>query len=492
MKTVKNYEGESIPLISPELDSESLLWILDHIFGNIFVTDGAGKILFVNRGVTQVLKKHRYELINQHATVNMQENGGLMSRSTTLEAIEKRRSVMGGFTVNGANGDVEYFSTSTPMIDDNGDVQLVLTYSHEKVAIDTLTEAVEQEHKNAENYKHALKYMRNLNSRNNFIYKNQKMKDLVAIAEHIARLDSTVLICGESGTGKEVLANYIQMHSHRKDEPFIQVNCAAIPPSLMESEFFGYAKGAFTGANKEGKPGVFEIANRGILMLDEIGELPLDLQSKLLRVLETSEFYRIGSTKLQKTDVRLIAATNKDLRKQVADRLFREDLFYRLNVIPVTIPPLREREDDIEPLATHFLKLYNEKYELNHRFSPEVVQALEDYAWPGNVRELRNIIERMTLTSTEEVITLENVIHNPILSENLGLKAGNRKATLSQTQQADSKGEAYAPDSAAYQFKELHRQKIIDALLTTNGNKVKAAKLLNISPGKLYRLLKQL
>ena len=489
MIIIKNYEGENIPLISPELDSESLLWILDHIFGNIFVTDGAGKILFVNRGVTQVLKKHRNDLINQHATINMQENGGLMSRSTTLEAIEKRRSVMGGFTISDG---VEYFSTSTPMIDDNGEVQLVLTYSHEKVAIDTLTEAVEQEHKNAENYKHALKYMRNLKSHGNFIYKNHKMKALIAIAEHIARLDSTVLICGESGTGKEVLANYIQMHSHRRDEPFIQVNCAAIPPNLMESEFFGYAKGAFTGANKDGKPGVFEIANRGILMLDEIGELPLDLQSKLLRVLETSEFYRIGSTKLQKTDVRLIAATNKDLRKQVEDRLFREDLFYRLNVIPITIPPLRERKDDIEPLATHFLNLYNEKYELNHCFSSEVIQALENYSWPGNVRELRNIVERMTLTSAKEVIRLENIIHNPILSENLGLKTFARAAPLTHMPKSADMENSSLPNNAEQQFKELQRQKIIDTLLVTNGNKVKAAKLLNISPGKLYRLLKQL
>ncbi len=216
----------------------------------------------------------------------------------------------------------------------------------------------------------------------------------------IARTDSTVLITGESGTEKEVIARFIHRNSFRFREPFIPVNCAAIPEELMESEFFGYDKGAFSGANSRGKLGFFEMADNGTLFLDEIGELSLNLQSKLLRVLETGEFQRFGGVAIKKSDVRLVAATNKDLASMVTRGVFREDLYYRLNVIPVSIPPLRERPEDILKLSDKFLKEFNAKFGTDKAFSKNLLVNFMNYSWPGNARELRNLIERLVIISS--------------------------------------------------------------------------------------------
>ncbi|MCL2568256.1 MAG: sigma 54-interacting transcriptional regulator [Oscillospiraceae bacterium] len=478
MKQIPNY----IPTIGPALNAETLLWILDHMYGNIFITNGEGKILFVNENTATVLGVSREKLLTMNATENLA--GGLMSRSTTLEAIQQKKTIIGGFCTRGG---VEYISTSTPLLDDAGNVQLVLTYSQEKSSIHALTDAVEQERKTAENYKYALQYTASAKAgQKTPIVESAKMKELFSFAKHIAKTDSAVLISGESGSGKEVLASYIKENSSRKDEPYIQVNCAAIPPNLMESEFFGYVAGAFTGANQKGKPGVFEMANHGTLFLDEVGELPLDLQGKLLRVLETSEFYRIGSTKVTRTDVRLIAATNKDLLRQIQEGKFREDLYYRINVIPCYIPPLRERREDILPLAEFFLEACTKRYGLTHRFAPDLLQVLMDYPWPGNVRELRNAVERITLSSTESVITMDSLRQNPFFAEFLGWNAKDARLP----RQTDTDGSRRVDGSAVGQsYQELERQRVLDALLATNGNKSKAAKLLGVSAGKLYRLM---
>lgn len=482
--------SNSIPMIGPSLNTEMLLWIIDHIYGNIFITDGEGKILFVNQNTAQVLGIPREKLLMMHAAENLDK--GVMSRSTTLEAIELKKTIMGGFHTKDG---MEYISTSTPLLDDEGNVQIVMTYSQKKSSIQVLTDAVEQERKNAENYKYALQYTANAEKQEDIpIAASSKMKDILSFTRHIARTDSTILIIGESGTGKEVIASYIKESSLRKEEPYIKVNCAAIPPNLMESEFFGYTNGAFTGASRGGKPGVFEIANKGTLFLDEIGELPLELQGKLLRVLETSEFYRIGSTSVTKINVRLITATNKNLLQQVKEGRFREDLYYRLNVIPCKIPPLRDRKEDILPLVNYFLNLCNEKYGLSHSFAPDLFQMLIDYYWPGNVRELRNMVERITLSSIDNVITVDSLRQNPIFAEFPGLltiHAGpaappwNRDGADQDDQAAQEK------ETIARRFQKLEQKQVIDALLATHGNKSKAAKLLGISIGKLYRLLEK-
>ncbi len=236
------------------------------------------------------------------------------------------------------------------------------------------------------------------------IAENKVMRGIIDMIVRLAQVDTLVLFEGESGTGKELLARLIHRLSARRKGPFIPVNCGAIPENLFESELFGYAKGAFTGALKEGKPGLFELANRGIIFLDEIGELPLHCQVKLLKVLEDLEVVRVGGRTPIKLDVRIIAATNKDLPQMVKEGKFREDLFYRLYVVPIRIPPLRERREDIFPLAWYFLRKFNKKFNQSKTFSREIVQIMESYSWPGNVRELQNVVERMVITSEEDIL----------------------------------------------------------------------------------------
>jgi transcriptional regulator with PAS, ATPase and Fis domain len=222
-------------------------------------------------------------------------------------------------------------------------------------------------------------------------------------------MDTTVLLLGETGVGKEVFAKYLHKEGMRKDKPFIKINCGAIPPELMESEFFGYKKGAFTGADRSGKAGYFEVADGGTLFLDEIGELPLSMQVKLLRVLQEKEIMRVGSTLAVPVDVRIIAATNRELDKMVEKGTFREDLYYRLMVYPVRVPPLRERPDDIGSLAKHFVSELNRKYGDQKRFANLSLDLLIAYRWPGNIRELKNVVERAFIISNGEVIYPENL-----------------------------------------------------------------------------------
>ncbi|MFD1705361.1 sigma 54-interacting transcriptional regulator [Siminovitchia sediminis] len=242
------------------------------------------------------------------------------------------------------------------------------------------------------------------------IYRSDKIASLLENLHRAAKMSSTILLEGESGVGKEVFAREIHTASPRQDHPFIRVNCGAIPEQLIESELFGYEKGAFTGADHKGKAGLFELAHTGTIFLDEIGDLPLNMQVKLLRVIQEREIVRIGGTSTIPVDVRIIAATNKDLKAMVADGKFREDLFYRLNVIPFQIPPLRERKEDIFPLAVYFLESFKRKYHINKSYTPDAISVLETYGWPGNVRELENIVERLIVLSSEEWIDRDIVL----------------------------------------------------------------------------------
>ncbi len=238
--------------------------------------------------------------------------------------------------------------------------------------------------------------------------RNSQMKKIYELAKKVAPSSSTILILGESGTGKEVLAKYIHFCSKRKG-PFVTINCAAIPEELLEAELFGYEKGAFTGAIKS-KPGKFEIANKGTLFLDEIGDLSLKLQAKLLRVIQEKQVERLGSDHSIKVDVRILAATNKDLEKEVQEGRFREDLFFRLNVIPIKLPPLRERKEDIPLLTQFFLKRICEREGIEEKkFTSQAIKALLNYPWPGNIRELENFIERVVILSENNIIGIEDL-----------------------------------------------------------------------------------
>lgn len=246
-------------------------------------------------------------------------------------------------------------------------------------------------------------YIKLANSKK-FIIHSEKMHELMKMVIHIAAVDTTVLIQGESGVGKELIADILHRYSKRRNGPFIKINCAAIPANLLESELFGYEPGAFTGASKTGKAGMFELANGGVLFLDEIGDMPWDLQVKLLRAIQDMEITRVGGTQPIKIDLRIIAGTNCCLQEAVVRERFRKDLYYRLNVVPVFVPPLRERPEDILALVNHFLEVYNQKHQMHKRLSNDVSHLFMQYNWPGNVRELENLIERLVVTTQHDII----------------------------------------------------------------------------------------
>lgn len=245
---------------------------------------------------------------------------------------------------------------------------------------------------------------------------DKKTLDMISASSRVALVDSTVLITGETGVGKEEVAKYIHKHSARSKKPFIAVNCGAIPENLVESELFGYEKGSFTGARQEGKMGLLEVADQGTVFLDEVGELLLEIQVKLLRALETRTVTRIGGSQPIPIDIRVISATNRNLLEMVKEHQFREDLYYRLRVVPIHIPALRDRTDDIIPLTKLFLAQYNKKYGLNKDLSHMAYRVLLQYEWPGNVRELKNVIERVIVMSDGETITAEEL---PMYQESL-------------------------------------------------------------------------
>lgn len=306
------------------------------------------------------------------------------------------------------------------------------------------------------------------------IGQSPQIRGVLSLVERVARTDSTVLITGESGTGKELIARAIHFKSPRASRPLVAINCGAIPHELLESELFGYVRGAFTGAVRD-KKGRLEVANGGTVFLDEVSEMAPALQVKLLRVLQEKEFEPVGSVKTIKVDIRIIAATNKDLEKLVEKGRFREDLYWRLNVVPIHLPPLRERKEDLLPLLEHFLRLYNDKYQgAVEGFSPDALELLHQYDWPGNIRELENLVQRLVILKGEGIIGPEDLpekIRYNHRGQNLpqALKHGSLQETLNH----------------------IERELILEALRKANGVKKKAAELLGIKRTTLLHKLKK-
>lgn len=325
------------------------------------------------------------------------------------------------------------------------------------------------------------------------------MQTVFNIIEKVADTPSTVLICGESGTGKELIAKAIHEQSPRREKPLIKVNCAAIPETLIESELFGYEKGAFTGAVTS-KPGRFELADQGTLFLDEIGEIPAEMQVKLLRVLQENEFERVGGIKTIKVDVRLVTATNRNLLKAIEEGRFREDLYYRLNVVPINMPPLRERRSDIPYLISHILEKFEDRLKKGvTQVSPEALDALMAYHWPGNIRELENMLERTVLFCEQSTIRLGDLPEHFRETPN-DEEAEEPEETPSMTLQHDANAATIASPAKDASLKEIvkaetervERNLIVQALDETAGNVTHAAKKLKISRKSLQTKMKEL
>ncbi len=394
-------EEVSTRLASIQAINDELSTIFQASNDGIFITDGEGSILRGNRASERILGYPPEGLIGKRVSDLVEK--GIINRSVTMEVLKaqkpatiKQRTAIGK----------EYIATGTPIFDQEGRIYRVITNLRDITELVELELALESTKAHADELASDNAAKRSqIMQENGLTTESQSMLKVVDLALKVAQVDATVLILGETGVGKELIAKLIHRTSEReKSGQFIKVNCGAIPSDLLESEFFGYESGAFTGANKEGKPGYFELANQGTLFLDEVGELPLLLQVKLLRVIQERELIRLGGTKTRKVNTRIIAATNRDLEKMVNEGVFREDLFYRLNVLPVNIPPLRNRPEDIPVLLTSFLDKYSQKYGTGKMFSGDSLALLCRYNWPGNVRELENLVERLVITCDESVV----------------------------------------------------------------------------------------
>lgn len=375
--------------------------VIECIDDGIFILDDKSTVLEINeKGLGT---KKREEIVGK--TMRELIDEGIYRDSCTLRVLKsKSKETMFQYD------ETETLTTGIPYIKD-GKIEMIVCCERELKEIDIMKEQLRINEEKLDKYKSEINYLRSILAKEtkDLVLESPKMKQVVELALTAAKYDSRVLIEGETGVGKEIIAKLIYRNGIRKNGPFIAVNCSAIPENLIESELFGYEKGSFTGADEKGKKGYFELANRGVLFLDEIGEISLSFQSKLLRALQENEIQRIGGKKSIKIDVQVIAATNKNLAEKVQTGEFKADLFYRLNTFPIMIPALRERQADIVPLIYSFADKFNKKYGTQKRFALSSLNVLQVYEWPGNVRELENIVERLVLTVKEDVINAEHV-----------------------------------------------------------------------------------
>lgn len=386
-----------------------IIWVLDHE-GNVIWLNEAAKSGFIGIANYQ-------ELIN--GNVYDMEKRGMFFPSIARLVSESKQFIS---TVQVTQNNMKLLVSGDYIPNEKGEIEYFVT--HARILGETLNTNMELEKAEAllQGYKSQIRQIllvqKNKGKEEAFIGRSKSYLSALEWVEKVSGVDTTVLILGETGVGKSAFAQMIHQLSDRNDKPFIHLNCSAIPESLFESELFGYKKGAFTGANKNGKTGLIAAAENGVLFLDEIGEFPLHLQSKLLQFLQNKTFIPIGDSQVHTSDVRIIAATNANLLEMTKTGKFRADLYYRLNILPLTIPPLRERREDIVPLLDYYLKKYNNKYQKAHVLSGKLTNFLYNYNWPGNIRELENLLERFIITTDNKEICLQDLPDNFYL-ENL-------------------------------------------------------------------------
>lgn len=406
--TVCNFEGmREFELTATKLDSykqlnEQLNVIFDSSSDGIWVCDGQGRIVNINAASEKLNGIKAKDIIGKNVA-DIVKNG-LFDRSATLEVLETKRQVSIMQYVKKTKKHL--LVTATPALDEKGNIFLVVVNERDITHLNTIREQLEQSRMVTEKFKDELAELSLLELREQeIIAESEDMRQVLRVALKLAHLEaSNILLLGGSGTGKGLLAKFIHENSKRKKKPFIQINCAALPETLLEAELFGYEKGAFTGAREHGKVGLFELAQEGTLFLDEIGDLPFSVQAKLLKYLDDHEVMHLGGIKPKKIDCAVIAATNHDLESLARERRFREDLFYRLNTFTIRIPPLRERPEDIFELVDYFLRKYNKSYGVKKRITPEAFEVLQSYPFPGNVRELENVLKKAVVMSEKDIL----------------------------------------------------------------------------------------
>ncbi len=457
-----------------DLDKKSLKKILDLSHDEIFVIDGNGVVIYVNKAVERnfhmpvedFIGKSSYELAAK----------GFWSPSVTPRILREKKRID---VIQETKIGVKLLVTATPVLGEDGEVSMIIMNSRDVTEYEKIKKHLDEVTVLARKYKSEAEELRKRGLRvGDFIACSEEMKNIFTIIKRVAAVDSNILLLGESGTGKSFLAKCIHKSSTRSEKPFIILNCASIPEQLFESELFGYSPGAFTGANRAGKLGLIELADTGTLFLDEIAEIPVKLQAKLLEVLEERRFIKVGGRESKTIDIRILAATNRDLKTLVEKGQFREDLYYRLNVIEITIPPLREREDDILPFVSFYINKFNKKYGRQISFSKEALGVMQAYPWPGNVRELSHIIERLAVIVQDDVIQPHHLTYladsgvGKAISRNVGGVLGSKIKPL---------------DDA---LKDVEKNIIISAHSRLKSS-YKVAEALEISQSKAYRLIRK-
>ena len=383
--------------------NEGFQRLIDALNDGVYITDKNGITVAINEAYEKMTGLSKDRLVGLHMSKLVEQ--GYISRSVSLEVLKESRVV----TIIQTIGEYhKIFVSGTPMFDKQGCIEYVVTTARD------ITELLQAKRKE-EQLEQLLKLRKfygtssaNEDDQENFIV-SANTRACYNLAKRVATTNAKILLQGETGTGKTLLANTIHKYSKVCDGPFIELNCAAVPESLLESELFGYKPGAFTGASAKGKIGLLEAANNGTLFLDEIGDLPLGLQAKLLKVIAENRFIPVGGTEFKIINFRLISATHHDLKERVNAGLFREDLFYRMNVVPIELPPLRERHDEIAPLLEYYIEHFNTLYEQGCHWHKDVITQLSEYQWPGNIRELINLTERLVVTAEQPLLTVEQL-----------------------------------------------------------------------------------
>lgn len=379
--------------------------IIESVSDGIYITDGEGNTLRVNSAFTRITDIPADQVIGRN--VRDLVTRGVYRKAVTPMVLKKREAVSIMETL--ANGK-EALLTGSPVFDDNGRIYRVVTTLRDVEELRQLKSGLERSREQSNRYRRELSLLRKRSLRlDDVVVASEEMKRVMDLAVRLGEVDTTILITGESGVGKEIVTRMIHQSGGRPDRPFITANCGAIPEPLLESELFGYEGGAFTGARKGGKPGYFEVADGGTIFLDEVGEMSLGLQVKLLRAVQEKEIVRVGGRHPINVNVRIISATNRDLEEAVKNGRFRQDLYYRLSVVPIRVPPVREQPGCILPLINHFLDRLGRKFNRQLSLESQAIELLEAYPWPGNVRELENTMERMVVLSPDDALTVRDL-----------------------------------------------------------------------------------
>ncbi len=467
---VSEYENLAQELEAYKELSEQLDVIIESSHDGLWISDAEGKVVRVNQASLRFAGVKAEEVIGR----SMEDlvAAGQFDRSATLEVLKHGTAVS---LVQTQHDGKQLMVTGNPVYDENGDIRLVVVNARDLTALNNLQAELEESRVLTQHYRLELSQLHRLQDLSSqLVMRSAAMLRVFDTAMRVAQVDSSVLIVGESGVGKGLLAKVIHQASPRQEGPLVRVDCGGIPASLIEAELFGYEKGAFTGALESGKPGYFELAQGGTLLLDEVGELPLGVQAKLLRFLEDNEVVRVGSTTPRRIDVRVMAATNRDLEEMVGAGQFRQDLYFRLKVVPLNLPPLRQRVEDIPPLISHFLDLFNQKCNADKKLSPAAVDCLCRYPFPGNVRELANLVEQLVVLTPGEVVEVPD-LPQPVREAQPRLEADSPA------------GQWSLPRAVA----RLEGEMIAKALKTF-GSQREAAKHLGIDHSTISRKLKKL